>query len=202
MAKIRQSPKLPAEKRRAQLLASAHKLFMKKGYRSTTTEEIARHAGLTKGALYFHFKSKEDILMELMRAITAHNEEVFTAHLKPGMSPGEFLNRLFTVHLGHRRPHYEDMIALWLQAVRIPRVRRHLTGRLDRLVKLFSTYVDPACAGSRKRCRDLAVMMLALVHGLSGIRMISPSLVDPDSQVKQLQTLLDMQMNRKSRSRA
>ena len=55
MAKIKQSPKMPAEVRREQLMMAARELFVKKGYRDTTTEEIARRARVTKGALYYHF---------------------------------------------------------------------------------------------------------------------------------------------------
>ena len=57
MVKIKQSPKLPAEERKMQLLMSAQKLFTKKGFKETTTNEIAADAKLTKGALYFHFKN-------------------------------------------------------------------------------------------------------------------------------------------------
>ena len=66
MPKIKQSPKLPPELRRHQLLKAARTLFVKKGYQGTTTEQIARRAGLTKGALYHHFTNKEDILMGLL----------------------------------------------------------------------------------------------------------------------------------------
>ena len=65
--KIKQSPKMPAEHRREQLLDAAGTLFMKKGYLGTTTEEVARKAGLTKGGLYFHFKNKEELLFELVK---------------------------------------------------------------------------------------------------------------------------------------
>jgi AcrR family transcriptional regulator len=67
---VKQSPKLPAEKRQAQLIRAAGKVFMKKGYSAATTEAIAREAGLTKGALYFHFKCKEDIFFAVVRDIS------------------------------------------------------------------------------------------------------------------------------------
>lgn len=51
----------PEETRRA-LLASALQLFESKGYHATAVDEIVEHAGLTKGAFYHHFESKEDLL--------------------------------------------------------------------------------------------------------------------------------------------
>jgi AcrR family transcriptional regulator len=43
-------------------MRSAEELFMRKGYENTSMQEIAEHSALTKGALYHHFKSKEEIL--------------------------------------------------------------------------------------------------------------------------------------------
>lgn len=55
-----------ADTRRA-LLDSARALFGERGFRATRTEEIVRRAGLTRGALYHHFESKE----ALFRAVHA-----------------------------------------------------------------------------------------------------------------------------------
>lgn len=57
------------EQRRAsldKLLAAALRLFITHGYHATSVEEIANAAGLTKGAVYFYFKSKSRVLLELL----------------------------------------------------------------------------------------------------------------------------------------
>ena len=51
------------------LLYAALHLFVSKGYRSTNLEEIAGAAGLTKGAVYFYFGSKEAVLIELLNHV-------------------------------------------------------------------------------------------------------------------------------------
>jgi AcrR family transcriptional regulator len=50
----------------AAVLAAAEYLFVTRGYNGTTTAEIGKLAGLTKGAVYFYFKDKEAILLELL----------------------------------------------------------------------------------------------------------------------------------------
>ena len=47
------------------ILRSAEELFIEKGYEKTSMREIAEHAGLTKGALYHHFDSKEALLDQM-----------------------------------------------------------------------------------------------------------------------------------------
>lgn len=51
------------------ILASALKLFVHKGYRSTTVDEIAAASGLTKGAVYFYFPTKAAVLFALLDEI-------------------------------------------------------------------------------------------------------------------------------------
>ncbi|MCA9310819.1 MAG: helix-turn-helix transcriptional regulator, partial [Phycisphaerales bacterium] len=50
--------RLPAAKRREQLLDTAVVLFAERGYGGATTAELARAAGVTEPIIYRHFKSK------------------------------------------------------------------------------------------------------------------------------------------------
>lgn len=52
---------------RRRILASALALFVKKGYEHTTFNDIAARLKMTKGAVYWHFESKEDLLVELVK---------------------------------------------------------------------------------------------------------------------------------------
>lgn len=61
-----------------QVLASALKLFVTRGYGATSIDDIARDAGLTKGAVYFYFKGKAALLLELLAQSTGLYEDVFS----------------------------------------------------------------------------------------------------------------------------
>lgn len=54
------------EKEKAIVLAGL-KLFARKGFSSTSIQEIATESGISKGAFYLHFKSKEDLLLAIMK---------------------------------------------------------------------------------------------------------------------------------------
>ncbi|MEC4273516.1 TetR/AcrR family transcriptional regulator [Adlercreutzia sp. R25] len=49
------------------IISSAVDLFCEKGYSRTTLEDIVRRVGLTRGAFYWNFKSKKDILDEILK---------------------------------------------------------------------------------------------------------------------------------------
>lgn len=66
---------------RERLLGEARRLFRERGYAATSLEQIAEAAGVTKGAIYGHFSSKEDLLISAIEAApvpawaTAMNDE-------------------------------------------------------------------------------------------------------------------------------
>ncbi len=49
------------------LLNAAMKLFVKKGYKGSSVAEITKEAGLTRGALYCHFETKEQLAREIIK---------------------------------------------------------------------------------------------------------------------------------------
>ncbi len=63
----RKEPGNPDGEARGRLLQSAIGLFTRKGYAGTTVREIVVAAGVTKPVLYYYFRSKEGIYLELMR---------------------------------------------------------------------------------------------------------------------------------------
>jgi AcrR family transcriptional regulator len=70
-ARVRQSPKLPGHRRRTQLVSVATRLFSRSGLHGTTTQALAKAAGVTEPVLYAHFSSKD----ELFRTCVETNSE-------------------------------------------------------------------------------------------------------------------------------
>src|SRR5882724_1433853 len=57
----------PREEVRRRLLEAASETFLKKGYLDSTLDDIARRAGLSKGAVYSNFDSKQEVFGELLK---------------------------------------------------------------------------------------------------------------------------------------
>ncbi len=55
------------EVRRKEILDAAMRCYTSKGYHGTTMDDITRESGLTKGGIYWHFKSKREIYIEMLR---------------------------------------------------------------------------------------------------------------------------------------
>jgi len=189
--KIRQSPQLPAEKRRAQLLKAAHKLFLKKGYKSTTTEEIAREVGVTKGSVYFHFKSKEEILAQLVLREKDRDPRDIVDAIHQNVTPGEFLGLLVAAeHHGSARE-YTDMVDIWVQAMRIPRVRRQAAKEIRQLLDLYAERSDPSYAASRQEALNLGILAFAVHCGLAIYKHHVAPNIDFAAQVQLFDSLVE-----------
>lgn len=59
-----------AEERRNEILDVAERLFCAKGFDNTSTNDILQEIGIARGTLYYHFKSKEDILDAMIERLT------------------------------------------------------------------------------------------------------------------------------------
>ncbi len=62
------------------ILDVAFRLFMEKGYENTSIQDIIEHlGGLSKGAIYHHFKSKEDILIAVTDKMTSESNRMLAS---------------------------------------------------------------------------------------------------------------------------
>ncbi len=60
---------------RAALVAAARRLFAENGYHATGTPELVASAGVTRGALYHHFRDKEDLFEAVFRVVADELEQ-------------------------------------------------------------------------------------------------------------------------------
>jgi TetR/AcrR family acrAB operon transcriptional repressor len=63
---------------RRKIIESAQRLFTRRGYERTSLSDIAKYAGVTRGAIYWHFENKEELLVNLMDFI---DKEMFSVDL-------------------------------------------------------------------------------------------------------------------------
>src|SRR5947209_9605981 len=63
------APRMRKADRKRQLLTQAKHLFVTLGYQNTTTEKIARAAGVSEPVVYRHFENKKALFFEVLREV-------------------------------------------------------------------------------------------------------------------------------------
>ncbi|HBH05788.1 MAG TPA: hypothetical protein DDX92_04200 [Flavobacteriales bacterium] len=83
------------EESRQKIAHSAVELFTEKGYDTTTIQQIATHAEVSKGLIYNYFESKEDIVLYIVNGMLALFDDMMKGiDDKEHMSPSERLKNL------------------------------------------------------------------------------------------------------------
>lgn len=134
-------------KRRERILDAAFHVFSRIGYRDAAVDDIAREAETSKGGIYFHFPTKESILMELMgstadRLIGKVQQAVDAEPVSdPVARAGAAIDAVLAIFAGHR-----SMARLLLiDGLGAGTLFRTETLRLhDRFVSLIASYLDGA----------------------------------------------------------
>lgn len=70
---------LQADETRMSIIRAAGRVFCAAGFAGTTLEEIARNAGVTRGAVYWHFENKHNVLENVCQAAALLFEDAFRA---------------------------------------------------------------------------------------------------------------------------
>lgn len=94
--------------RTKEIIAAAAKLFKEKGYHATTIQDVADEVGMLKGSLYYHIKSKEELLYlvtkEPIRELIERQKKLMESDLSPQHKIIEFI-RLHLQAFDENYPH-------------------------------------------------------------------------------------------------
>lgn len=119
------SQQMRADQTREQLLAAALHLFTRHGYEATRVAEICAAAGLSKGAFYHHFASKQAVFLTLLQQWVGGLDSVFAVSGLQGESAAERLlamTGMFERAFSEAAGQLPMFMEFWRQAAKEPEV--------------------------------------------------------------------------------
>jgi TetR/AcrR family transcriptional regulator, transcriptional repressor of aconitase len=174
---IRTVPKVSdahREQRREQILIAAWKCFARNGFHSTSMADVISEAGLSAGAVYLYFRSKEEIILavagQVFTGIAGRMAELFER--EPPPSPAEVAGFLIEQPVLARAQTPGDLfpllLAVWAEATRNPilaDLADEILGALrQQITRLFERW-ESTGQDLRIPARDLAPVLVSLVQG-------------------------------------
>lgn len=151
--------------------AAAFQQFAERGYPVVTVRDIMKACGLTQGALYNHFRSKDELLHDIIASTQAELERLCQqAVAEAGDDPRAQLAAFVRAYVRrHCRLRIEALVANreigWLDAKRVADIRRSRRAIRDVLVRILARGVEagvfsPPGVGNEE---DLKVIAMALL---------------------------------------
>lgn len=173
---------------RTRLLEAAARVYAARGFAGATLDDVAEEAGLTKGAVYGHFGSKDNLLVALMDEYVAAkvSEQVGlfdrdeTTWKRPFVGSDRFIGEL-----DESADAFRLLIEFWLAATRDEALRERFAPGVDALRQMFAGFVAKSAddAGIEKTPgvgHNMANVSLALSLGLGLLRVVDRDNVSPE----------------------
>ncbi len=88
--------------RKLQIMACAREVFLEYGYRKTTIEDVAERMNITRSALYYYFRNKDDLFFALMQKGFMEYTEVFEKSIRQDSTTLERLELFCEHYVSHR----------------------------------------------------------------------------------------------------
>ena len=166
----------PPEVRRAQILEAAERCLGRSGYHGTTMDDVVRESGLSKGSLYWHFSSKEDLLLALFER---YEEEFYRAWGPEGRVAESVQETVMAgvpllFEMGARAG---ELMPVWLGFLEQPRARRRLADLYARSREALAALIERGI----DRGELAPISATAIAAGITGLAegLFLQAVVDP-----------------------
>jgi AcrR family transcriptional regulator len=141
------APAAPPQSRKAQqsdqtreaLLSTCLHLFAQRGFSSTSIDDIARAAGVTKGAIYWHFTSKETIFDAILERIRDRWTELVHGPVSRAKDPQQQVAQLFDAY-AELFGHSPDM-CFFLQQVILDRQHAQFANQVAKVFAATARFI-------------------------------------------------------------
>jgi AcrR family transcriptional regulator len=160
---------------RGRLLEAAARVYARRGFDGATLDEVAAEAGLTKGAVYDHFGSKEKLLLALLDEHLASQIGEQIALFDPALDaverPRAGADR-WMAGLEEDPDAFRLFVETWVHAQRDDGLRERVVQGMDAWRATFEEFSSHSDGGVPETQRkELATVMLALGIGLGMVRL-------------------------------
>lgn len=105
------------QERESLILQAAEELLIEKGYHETSIDDIAARVGISKGTVYLHFQSKEELIFALFERNHRQFQQAMETQVTVGGDPHATLESLLTyLYSGFNGKHFQMLRAIFMQS--------------------------------------------------------------------------------------
>lgn len=179
------------QERRRQIVEGLRQVMASRGYERATIAAIAQAAGLTTGLVHYHFRSKQEILLELVESLAGKLSARYQAMLHEE-SPQAMLEAFIDSRLLTGEGADPEAVACWVtvgtEALRQAEVgevyRRLMLAQRDMLQAILDRFPHPP-----KSTEEAATAILAAIEGCYQLAAAVPELCPPGFAARSIRAM-------------
>jgi AcrR family transcriptional regulator len=166
---------------RNEILQAAEALFAREGYEAAGVAEICQEAGVSKGAFYHHFQTKEEVFLELFQSWV---ERLDTQLSLLGKAKGNVAERIFSMTgvlqevLQAAQEGMPIYLEFWVRALRDPYVMRIMSAPFHRFREFFSGMLEAEIGEKGLSIQDATTAAQVFLSFALGL--LVQGIVDPE----------------------
>ena len=183
------STRLPAARRRRQLLEVALHVFAKQGFYVTSMSDIAEAAGVTKPVLYQHFVSKRQLYGQLLAEVGSQIQEAITKAVASASSPREQVERGFAAYFTFVDDHRDSFRLFYTRGSSRDEEFSAITREVENTIAEQVAGLIEIEGLTAEQRRLLGHGIVGMIEGASTHWMTSDAKTDPHELARQLADL-------------
>ena len=154
---------------RKRILDTATYLFARLGYHKTTNQDIAYHIGMTTGAVFHHYKSKTDILEEVVEELNHSFDQYIEFFDTKPSDYRELISGMMEIFMDRFHNHPDTIIALASLAAEFSGIRGPVIVKIQAAYDIFVDAFEKALnrIEPKKTNRAAAVCFIAGLQGVA-----------------------------------
>lgn len=160
---------------REKIMQSAEALFALKGYHRTSMDDIVNESGLSKGAIYSYFESKQELFLALsdrrMGSMMQNVKSIFESDEAAIQKLEKAINISFGYFVETCVEDCQIELEFWVEAPRIESLKKRLTMRYNTIHQFLVDYLNNEIKNGRFRedldTNAMASLIMATIRGLS-----------------------------------
>ena len=180
--------------RKAQILDAALAVIVQKGYENSRMDDIVASSKMSKGAIYWYYKSKKEVYLSLVNHWVHNYSAVLNHIVDTDRSASDQLRSLFqyfTVQYEKDPVVFKALLEFWSMAGRDPEFNDKLQKVYSEFVNLISTIIQQGMDNGEFKNLDVDITAMSIMVNIEGIMWFTLFKLKNTSARKYIQTISD-----------
>ena len=180
--------------RKAQILDAALAVIVQKGYENSRMDDIVATSNMSKGAIYWYYKSKKEVYLSLVNHWVHNYSAVLNHIVDTDRSASDQLRSLFqyfTVQYEKDPVVFKALLEFWSMAGRDPEFNDKLQKVYSEFVNLISTIIQQGMDNGEFKNLDVDITAMSIMVNIEGIMWFTLFKLKNTSAREYIQTISD-----------